>query len=122
MSNTMKKISTALAVVTLALAAASTAAAQAERQTEQARPAAEGVVNINTATEAQLSFLPGVGPSKARAIIAARDRRPFRAVRELQRVRGIGWSTVQRLRPYLTINGETTLREAIPMPRRARSE
>lgn len=107
----------------LVLAAASEAAAQAtDDETETVRPAAEGVVNINTATVEQLTLLPGVGPSRAQAIVEARTGRPFRTVRELQRVRGIGWATVQRLRPYLTVSGETTLREPVRMPRRARAE
>jgi competence protein ComEA len=101
----------------LVLTVAAQAAAQS-RSTDDSRPAAAGVVNINTATAEQLSLLPGVGPTRAQAIIAARERRPFRSVRELQRVRGIGWSTVQRLRPYLTVSGETTLREAVTMPSR----
>lgn len=101
----------------LVIAVAAQAAAQS-RSPEATRPAAAGVVNINTATAEQLSLLPGVGPTRARAIVAARQERPFRSVRELQRVRGIGWATVQRLRPYLTVSGETTLREAVSMPSR----
>lgn len=103
------------------LASAGQALAQANRTQQPTAPASEGVVNINTATAEQLTYLPGVGPSRARAIIAARDQRPFRAVRELQRVRGIGWATVQRLRPYLTVSGETTLSQAVPM-RSSRSD
>ena len=102
----------------LVLACAAQAAAQRGRSADATRPASAGVVNINTATAEQLSLLPGVGPTRARAIIAAREQRPFRSVRELQRVRGIGWSTVQRLRPYLTVSGETTLRQAVSRPSR----
>lgn len=102
----------------LALAVAVEAGAQARRTEDAPRPAAEGVVNINTATVEQLTLLPGVGPSRAQAIVQAREGRPFRSVRELQRVRGIGWATVQRLRPYITVSGETTLREPVRMPSR----
>ena len=101
----------------LVMAVAAQAVAQS-RSTATSEAAASGVVNINTATAEQLSLLPGVGPTRARAIIAAREQRPFRAVRELQRVRGIGWAMVQRLRPYLTVSGETTLREAVRLPSR----
>ncbi len=74
------------------------------------RPAAEGVVNINTATQSELSRLPGIGPSKASAIIAYRERgRRFRRVEDLLRVRGIGRATFRRLRPMLTVQGPTTL-------------
>jgi competence protein ComEA len=48
-------------------------------------------INLNTATESQLEELPGIGPSLAGAIIAEREKRGgFKAVGELQDVRGIG--------------------------------
>jgi competence protein ComEA len=73
-------------------------------------PQGEGVVNINTAGEAELSRLPGIGPSKAAAIIAYRERgRRFRRIEDLLRVRGIGRATFRRLRPMLTVQGPTTL-------------
>lgn len=78
---------------------------------------AQGVVNINTASVAELTRLPGVGQAKAEAIVAQRERRNFRRVEELMRVRGIGRATFRRLRPMLTIEGETTL--AGPAPRAA---
>jgi competence protein ComEA len=50
-----------------------------------------GPLNLNTATQAQLEELPGIGPTLAAAIIAERDERGgFRDVAELQDVRGIG--------------------------------
>lgn len=58
-------------------------------------------IDVNTATLEQLDALPGIGPSKAAAIIAARERRPFRRLNDLLRVPGIGRSTLQRLAPYL---------------------
>ena len=91
-----------------------------EASQSSARSSSEGVVNINTATAAQLTLLPGVGPSRAEAIIRARQNRPFRTVNELARVRGIGRATLRSLRPYVTTNGETTLSRSIPMQRRER--
>lgn len=68
-------------------------------------------VNLNTADEAQLVTLPGIGPSKAKAIIALRQKRKgFRKVHEILRVRGIGRKTLRKLMPYLSIetnNGQT---------------
>jgi competence protein ComEA len=53
--------------------------------------ATTGPVNLNTATEAQLEELPGIGPSLAGAILAEREKRgSFKSVGELQDVRGIG--------------------------------
>lgn len=75
--------------------------------------AAEGVVNVNTATPDQLGLLPGIGETKARAIVEFRQRRPFARVDDLVSVRGIGRATLRRLRPYLTVRGETTLTRAV---------
>ena len=50
-----------------------------------------GLVNLNSATPAELEALPGIGPTLAEAIIAERERRGgFRSVNELRDVRGIG--------------------------------
>lgn len=84
-------------------------------QTEAATPS--GVVNIQTATADQLQLLPGIGPSKAQAIIAHRDRRAFRRVEDILRVRGVGRATFRRLRPMLTVEGPTTM--TAPAPRAA---
>ena len=81
------------------------------------RPAAEGVVNLNSATEDELGFLPGVGPSKAKAIIEHRRTHPFHRVDELTKVKGIGKKTFGRLRPYLTLAGPTTLTQEVKMHR-----
>ena len=57
-------------------------------------------VNVNTATAAQLDALPGIGPSKAAAIVADRDANgPFGSCDELSRVTGVGAKTVATLKP-----------------------
>jgi competence protein ComEA len=83
----------------------------ARRRPPSPKPAAaQGVVNINTATEEELGRLPGIGPSKARAILALRKRMgKFERVESLLRVRGIGRKTLKKLRPMLVTKGETTL-------------
>lgn len=80
-----------------------------------------GVVNINEATLQQLTLLPGIGPARAQAIIAYREEHPFRRVEELLRIRGIGRSSLDRLRPYVTLDGRTTLTRSVPAtsPRRS---
>jgi competence protein ComEA len=83
--------------------------------------AAEGVVNINTATEDQLRLLPGIGPVKARAVIKHREKSKFTGTHQIIRVKGIGRKTYQRLRPYLTIQGPTTLTSR-PRPARPAEE
>lgn len=88
-----------------------------------AAPASEnGVVNIQTATPEQLQLLPGIGPSKAQAIVEQRDRRAFRRVEDILRVRGIGRATFRRLRPMLTVDGPTTLTTRPPRQARPAAE
>lgn len=71
----------------------------------------EGVVNVNTATVEQLQQLPGIGASRARALVEARTSRGrFKTLEELLEVKGIGESSLARLRPHLTLRGETTAR------------
>ena len=63
-----------------------------------------GPVNVNTATQAELETLPGIGPALAQSIIAERDRRGgFRAVNELRVVRGIGDKRFADLEPLVTV-------------------
>lgn len=62
-----------------------------------------GGVDLNSAGPEALARLPGIGPSRAAAIVAWRDRHgPFRAVEELVRVPGIGPKTVEGLRGRVT--------------------
>ena len=59
-------------------------------------------VDINTATAAQLDTVTGIGPSLAAAIVKERDAHgPFRTVDDLRRVKGIGASKLESIRPSL---------------------
>lgn len=65
-----------------------------------AASSAGGLINVNSAGPAELEQLPGIGPSLAQAII---DNRPYGLVDELDRVPGIGPATLEKLRPYVTV-------------------
>lgn len=74
-----------------------------------------GVVNLNTASEAELLRLPGVGPAKAQAILALREQmKGFRRIEDLMRVKGIGRKTFRDLRTLLTLEGPTSLADKRP--------
>ena len=63
-----------------------------------------GKVNLNTATQAQLEELPGIGPTYAQAILAERQRRGgFTSVNDLRSVRGIGDKRFAELAPLVTV-------------------
>ena len=64
---------------------------------------ADRKVNLNTATQAELIALPGIGPSTANRILALRRVRAFTKVEDLLQVRGIGESKLNKLRPYVTV-------------------
>ena len=58
---------------------------------------AEGKVNINEATRAQLMKLSGVGPGTADRIISYRQAHgPFRRVQDLEKVEGVGKGVIER--------------------------
>ena len=62
------------------------------------------LVNINTADTTLLDTLPGIGPSKAAAIIDYRTKHgPFSTIHTIQNVSGIGPVTFSKLKPYITV-------------------
>jgi len=62
------------------------------------------LVNLNTASEAELEALPEVGPVTAQAILAWRtEHGGFTSVEELLEVDGIGDATLGQLAPYVTV-------------------
>lgn len=65
--------------------------------------ATTGPLNVSSASAVELETLPGVGPTIAQAIVAARSDRPFETVDDLLRVRGIGPSKLEELRPLITV-------------------
>lgn len=78
-----------------------------EERERRSRPFAEGeTIDPNAAAAAELDRLPGVGPSKALRIVREREENgPFVSVEDLARVSGIGPGSVERLRPFLRVEG-----------------
>ena len=67
-------------------------------------PGGEALVNLNTADQAALDTLPGVGPVTADAILAWRDSNGgFTSVDELLEVDGIGEATLAKIAPHVTV-------------------
>lgn len=67
-------------------------------------------VNINTATQAELETLQGIGPGKAKAIIDYRNKNgPFKSVDDLEKVEGIGPGIIKQVRQDAMVSGATTV-------------
>lgn len=67
-----------------------------------------GTVNINTANVEQLQLLPGIGLTKAKAIIKYRKKSSFDDVEDLSKVKGIGKALLAKVRSRVTLKGKTT--------------
>ncbi len=79
-------------------------------------------LDLNIASATELDRLPGVGPSTAERIVAARAERPFGAVDDLGRVSGIGPTTLERLRSHLVVTrGRSVTASSAAARRRATS-
>jgi competence protein ComEA len=76
-----------------------------------------GVLNLNTASAAQLDQLPGVGEKAATRIIEYRRKTPFTRPEELVKVKGFGKKKFEKLKGHLAVSGNTNLtvkREPLP--------
>ncbi len=66
-----------------------------------------GTVNINTASEAELQLLPGIGPALAQRIVADRQKNGvYTSVEQLDRVSGIGGKKLEQLRPHVRVSDD----------------
>jgi competence protein ComEA len=60
-------------------------------------------VDLNSATQAELEAIPGIGPAKAKAIVEYRSATPFATADELQNVSGIGAKLYERIKDQVTV-------------------
>ena len=65
-----------------------------------------GVIDLNTASAADLTRLPGIGEKRAQAIVDYRESSgPFQSVEELTEVKGIGEGILAQVYDYVTVGG-----------------
>jgi competence protein ComEA len=62
-----------------------------------------GVVNLNTATSAELDALPGIGPATAAKIIASREQSAFTSVNDLVSRKLVSATTLAKFKDQVTV-------------------
>ena len=76
-------------------------------QTQESQSAGEEAakkVNLNTADSQELQTLPGIGETRAEAIIAYREETGgFGSIEEIQNVSGIKGKTFEKIEDYITV-------------------
>lgn len=85
-------------------AAAAVGGAESGAATTSGAGSSSGLVNINTASAAELQTLSGIGPSMAQSIIDERSKNgPFASVDDLMRVSGIGEKKLAKIKDGICV-------------------
>ena len=95
-----------VSTTTAGAAPAQTPAAKAAKPPAAAPKTAPATapINLNTATQAQLESLPGVGAKAAERILEYRHKNgQFKKVEDLMNVKGIGEKSFLKLKPLLSV-------------------
>ena len=88
-----------------AASAAALPAPPAGPAAQRGRATPDDPVVLNVAAFEDLRRLPGIGPKRAEAILALRQRLGrFRQVEDLLKVKGIGRATLRKLRPLVRLD------------------
>jgi competence protein ComEA len=98
MQSRVRQLLSALTIAALVAAVAPSATRAGE---------GESRLDLNRASVSELASLPGIGESKAKAIVEYRAAEPFRTVDDLKKVKGIGDKTFESLRPSITVGVAT---------------
>ena len=79
----------------------------ANSQITPANPASTtgNLINLNTASAAELEIIKGIGPATAEKIIAYREANGgFKSIEEIVEVKGIGPVTLEKMRAQITVD------------------
>jgi competence protein ComEA len=100
----MLRVCTTAFVLAVCLSGSLLAQSVPEGRQPKATKPASGIINLNSASAAELEALPGVGAKVAARIVEYRAKKgPFKRVEDLMNVQGIGEKNFLKLRPQLTI-------------------
>ncbi|MCK5010183.1 MAG: helix-hairpin-helix domain-containing protein [Deltaproteobacteria bacterium] len=90
----------------------SSSAAEKAAKAAPEKPVLSGKININTANTEQLEILPRIGTKTAQSIIEYRTQNgPFKKIEDITNVKGIGEKTLEELKGYIILEGNTTLKK-----------
>lgn len=104
MQNRTRTLTGLLAMLCLGQPSLVTADTIEKNSMDVAQITQEDAMDLNTITVEQLMTLPGIGKSKAEAIVTYRDEKGyFHEVDQLTEVRGIGDKMLEKLRPHLKV-------------------
>ncbi|MDN3513955.1 MAG: helix-hairpin-helix domain-containing protein [Candidatus Brocadia sp.] len=71
----------------------------------------EGKVNINTATEDQITLLPGIGSKLAAEIVNHRATSGnFKTIDDLKKISGVGDKKFEKIKDFIVVDGDTTIK------------
>lgn len=102
-------LSSCILVVTAFILGMGVTPAHAAKAADAVKSAA-GLVDINTATQAELEGLKGVGPATAKKII---DGRPYKSTDELTKA-GLSAKAVEAVKPFVTVGKAQVAKSTAP--------